>query len=72
MKIRAAFMTNEHKDKMGKLPRTHRNCYEATGVCRPGKTAADKANGAWASHAMRRERKVALQASFSKDMKKRK
>lgn len=42
--------------------RTHANCKSQTGVARPGKTAADKASGAWASkgernsnHAARRE-----------------
>lgn len=42
-KERKEFMTNIQKDAMGKLPRTHRNCLEKTGVARPGKTAKDRA-----------------------------
>lgn len=40
---RKDFMTPAQKEKMGKLPRTHANCLEKTGVARPGKTAKDKA-----------------------------
>ncbi len=40
---RSFYMTSLQKDKMGKLPRTHQNCIEQTGVARPGKTAKDRA-----------------------------
>ena len=40
-------------------PRTHENCIAKTGVARPGKTAHDKATGAWQSKAARRERHIA-------------
>lgn len=40
---RANFMSEEQKRAMGKLPRTHHNCIEKTGVARPGKTAQDRA-----------------------------
>lgn len=33
-----------HRDRHpGKFTRTHHNCMEATGVCRPGKTRQDRA-----------------------------
>jgi hypothetical protein len=41
---RADFQTAAHAAKLGKLPRTHQNCLEKTGVARPGKTAKDRAN----------------------------
>lgn len=40
---RSFYMTAHQKDQMGKLPRTHQNCIEKTGVARPGKTAKDRA-----------------------------
>ena len=40
---RKDYMTKSQQDKMGKLPRTHQNCLEKTGVARPGKTAKDRA-----------------------------
>jgi len=40
---RAFYMSSLHKDLMGKLPRTHQNCIEHTGVARPGKTRQDHA-----------------------------
>lgn len=39
---RKDYMTAAQKQAMGKLPRTHKNCVERTGVARPGKTAKDK------------------------------
>lgn len=45
MKNRADFMSQTQRDAMGKLPRTHENCIEKTGVARPGKTAKDRARG---------------------------
>jgi hypothetical protein len=44
MSKRADFMSAGQKAKMGKLPRTHQNCLDKTGVARPGKTAKDRAN----------------------------
>ena len=41
---RAAYMTEAEKRAMGKMPRTHQNCFEATKKNRPGKTAKDRAN----------------------------
>jgi hypothetical protein len=67
--IRAEFMTSEQKQKMGDKTRTHFDCYEATGVCRPGKTAHDRATGAWKSHAARRAAKIAYQESLSTNSK---
>jgi hypothetical protein len=43
MKERAEFMTASQTKAMGKLPRTHQNCLEKTGVARPGKTAKERA-----------------------------
>lgn len=40
---RAHFMSQADKDAMGKQPRTHQNCMDATGKARPGKTAHDRA-----------------------------
>ncbi|MCK5020060.1 MAG: hypothetical protein KAS32_23605 [Candidatus Peribacteraceae bacterium] len=40
---RASFMSIAHREAMGELPRTHANCFEKTGVMRPGKTAKDRA-----------------------------
>lgn len=40
---RANFMSEDQKRAMGKLPRTHDNCREKTGVSRPGKTAQERA-----------------------------
>ena len=40
---RAFYMTPSQKDAMGKLPRTHVNCIEKTGVARPGKSKQDNA-----------------------------
>lgn len=40
---RADFMTAEQKRLMGNHPRTHQNCKALTGVCRPGKTAQERA-----------------------------
>jgi hypothetical protein len=40
---RKDYMTHEQKEKLGDLPRTHRNCLDKTGVARPGKTAHDRA-----------------------------
>ncbi len=40
---RSFYMTSHQKDQMGKLPRTHQNCIEKTGVARPGKTRQDAA-----------------------------
>lgn len=37
------YMTDDQRRKLGKLPTTHMNCKDATGVSRPGKTARDKA-----------------------------
>ena len=37
------FMSDTDRKKLGKLPTTHLNCKDATGVSRPGKTARDKA-----------------------------
>lgn len=42
---RADFMSSEDRAALGKLPRTHQNCKEKTGVCRPGKTKQDRARG---------------------------
>lgn len=39
---RKDFMSKDQKERMGKQPRTHLNCREATGVARPGKTAHDR------------------------------
>ena len=44
MKQRADYMSQTMKTAMGTLPRTHQNCKDKTGVCRPGKTAKDRAN----------------------------
>lgn len=41
-KQRKDFMSKSQKDAMGKQPRTHLNCKEATGVARPGKTAFER------------------------------
>lgn len=43
MKNRQDYMTESQKKAMGNLPRTHQNCFEKTGVRRPGKTAQDRA-----------------------------
>lgn len=40
---RAEYMSAEQKKAMGKMPRTHSNCKDKTGVMRPGKTAKDRA-----------------------------
>lgn len=56
---RADFMTGMHQESMKGLPRTHETCIEKTGVARPGKTACDKARGAWASKSERRQRHLA-------------
>lgn len=40
---RADFMTTDQKLRMGKHPRTHQNYKALTGVCRPGKTAHERA-----------------------------
>jgi len=40
---RKEYMSPTHKVAMGKLPRTHGNCKEKTGVFRPGKTRKDRA-----------------------------
>ena len=37
------FMSPQQRHAVGSLPTTHRNCKEATGVYRPGKTARDRA-----------------------------
>lgn len=41
-RTRASFMTGQQQDAMGRLPRTHQNCKENTGICRPGKTAHER------------------------------
>ena len=41
-KTRADFMTENDKQAMGTLPRTHSNCKKHTGVNRPGKTAYER------------------------------
>lgn len=43
VKARAEYMTPAQKSAMGTLPRTHRNCRDAVGVARPGKTGQDRA-----------------------------
>ena len=40
---RADYMSESQKKAMGKLPRTHENCRDKTGVARPGKTAQERA-----------------------------
>jgi hypothetical protein len=37
------YMPAKDRSSMGKLPTTHENCMEKTGVSRPGKTARDRA-----------------------------
>ena len=37
------YMSKTQRDALGKLPTTHQNCIDATGVARPGKTARDRA-----------------------------
>lgn len=46
---RKDFMTAADKAAMGNKPRTHQNCYEATGKNRPGKTAHERAKKAKAA-----------------------
>jgi len=46
IKDRHEYMKQRDKDAMGRTPRTHQNCKNTTGVCRPGKTAQDKARKA--------------------------
>lgn len=43
MKERSEYMRRAEREAMGRLPRTHANCLEKTGVMRPGKTAKDRA-----------------------------
>jgi hypothetical protein len=38
------FMNPSDRRAIGDKPTTHRNCIDATGKARPGKTAKDKAN----------------------------
>ena len=71
MKQRADYMTDDQKARMGELPRTHENCAFKLGKSvkgqffegpsRPGKTAHDKATGAWLSKDERRNRSIAKQ-----------
>ena len=63
---RCDFMSQEQKTKMGKLPRTHENCLKETGVARPGKTAKDKAIGAWMDKANRRQRAIDVMMAVQK------
>ena len=47
-RTRASFMSESQQIKLGSHARTHAYCYEQTGgksggVCRPGKTAKDRA-----------------------------
>lgn len=44
-KERKDYMSEAQKKAMGRLPRTHANCVEKTGVARPGKTRKDRARG---------------------------
>lgn len=44
-KDRKDCMSKPHQTMMGRLPRTHANCMEKTGVMRPGKTARDRQKG---------------------------
>ena len=37
------FMKSSHRNALGDQPTTHRNCIDACGVARPGKTARDRA-----------------------------
>lgn len=37
------YMSQTQLSQLGRLPTTHRNCIDATGVARPGKTARDRA-----------------------------
>jgi hypothetical protein len=37
------FMVPAHRQALAGLPTTHENCRSKTGVCRPGKTARDRA-----------------------------
>jgi hypothetical protein len=37
------YMKPQQKAALGDLPTTHQNCFERTGVSRPGKTARDRA-----------------------------
>lgn len=37
------YMTKQQRDSLGNRPTTHRNCIDATGVARPGKTRRDRA-----------------------------
>lgn len=43
VKERRFFMTDRQTQAMGNLPRTHQICKDKTKVCRPGKTARDRA-----------------------------
>lgn len=40
---RADYMTAAQRSALGNMARTHQNCKDKTGVCRPGKTAKDRA-----------------------------
>ncbi len=64
--MRKDFMSGSHKQAMGNLPRTHENCLEKTGVCRPGKTAHDHATGSWAPAHVRRQRNIDNQPGAKK------
>jgi hypothetical protein len=50
---RADFMKTSHKEALGNLPRTHRNCIEKVKIARPGKTAHDKARNVWSTQSSR-------------------
>jgi len=40
------FMKPQHKASLEGLPTYHSHCFERTGVCRPGKTARERAKRA--------------------------
>ena len=40
------FMKPQHRAALGDLPTYHQYCFERTGVCRPGKTARERAKRA--------------------------
>jgi hypothetical protein len=43
VKERKYYMNSEDSQKLGDLPRTHKNCFELTKKCRPGKSKKDRA-----------------------------
>lgn len=45
--------------------RTHANCKSQTGVMRPGKTARDKATGAWDSKSARNSKQAAYREALT-------